>query len=94
MESLKFINLALAYPLIALVWLYQQTLSPDHSWLRRFFPYGYCKFHPSCSMYALKNLQMNGLLAIPAIIKRVLSCNPFTKGGFDYPVKYKALIKY
>lgn len=68
--------------------LYQAILSPDHSfWAKRRFPYGYCRFHPSCSEYAKQALRQYGL--IPGGIKavgRILRCNPFAAGGYD-PLK-------
>ena len=43
-----------------------------------------CRFHPSCSHYALEALQVHGawrgsLLAA----NRIARCNPFFSGGFD-----------
>lgn len=72
--------------LIGLVWVYQKTLSPDHSWLRGLFPGGYCKFTPSCSDYARATLEKDG--AIKGSVKaawRILRCNPWSKGGKDLP---------
>jgi putative membrane protein insertion efficiency factor len=43
-----------------------------------------CRFHPSCSNYALEALQIHGaargsLLAV----KRVCRCHPWNPGGYD-----------
>lgn len=46
-----------------------------------------CRFHPTCSQYAIESVQKYGVLK--GIIMgswRILRCNPFSKGGFD-PVK-------
>lgn len=45
-----------------------------------------CRHHPTCSHYALWNLEKLDL--ITALIRssvRVATCNPLFKGGFDYP---------
>jgi len=69
-----------------LIWLYQKTLSPDHSWLRVFFPHGYCRFQPSCSEYGKIALKKYGVIrALPKIIWRILRCNPWNEGGHDEP---------
>ncbi len=85
MEILRKINLILAYPLIALLWAYQKTLSPDHGLIRFAFPNGYCKFYPTCSVYAQAVLKKQGLIGLPKIFKRVVSCNPASLGGVDLP---------
>jgi putative membrane protein insertion efficiency factor len=43
-----------------------------------------CKYHPSCSTYALAAVERHG--AAKGLILstwRLLRCNPFSKGGFD-----------
>ena len=67
--------------------LYQETLSLDHGWLKRFFPDGYCRFHPTCSEYGHQAIHKYGLIrGIPLTVWRILRCNPFNRGGDD-PVK-------
>ncbi len=73
--------------LIFTIRIYQLSISPDHSALRIFFPRRVCRYTPTCSNYAINSLELNGLRAIPIIIKRVISCNPFTLGGYDPAVK-------
>jgi uncharacterized protein len=71
---------------IGLIKLYQNTLSPDHSWLKAFYPNGYCRFYPSCSEYGHKSISNDGLAK--GSLKtawRILRCNPFNKGGVDRP---------
>lgn len=67
--------------------LYQKTLSFDHGIFRKLFPYGYCRFHPTCSEYAIQAVAKYGVIkgGLKAFW-RVLRCNPFNKGGFD-PLK-------
>ena len=46
-----------------------------------------CKFYPTCSEYTKQAIQKYG--AIKGCIygiKRILKCNPFSKGGYD-PLK-------
>jgi uncharacterized protein len=75
------------YIAINLIRIYQKTLSFDHGILRFFYPYGFCRFNPTCSEYAIDALRKyglgrGGLLAFG----RLLRCHPFSKGGWD-PVK-------
>ena len=43
-----------------------------------------CRFHPTCSVYAMEALEKHGVLnGTWLAIKRVLKCHPFHKGGFD-----------
>ena len=82
---MKQINLFLAYPLVGLVWVYQKTLSPDHGPLKVFYPYGYCKYFPTCSEYTRKVLLKEGLVGIPKIFHRLASCTPASLGGIHLP---------
>lgn len=62
--------------------IYKITLSP-------FFEYlGIkCKYYPTCSEYSKQALEKYGLIKGSFLsIKRILKCNPFSKGGYD-PVK-------
>ena len=85
MEILKAINYALALPLRLLVAIYQKTLSPDHGLTRGLYPYGYCKFYPSCSEYAAITLKNHGLVGLPKIIKRIAKCRPGVSPAVDQP---------
>lgn len=72
--------------LVKLIELYQKTLSPDHGPLQVLYPYGYCKFYPSCSEYTKQAIQKSG--AIKGSVKgfyRVCRCNPCSRGGVDLP---------
>lgn len=64
--------------LIALVRVYQKTLS-------RLLP-GMCRFHPSCSRYAVGCLENHGALRGSLLsFVRVCKCQPFHPGGVDLP---------
>lgn len=46
---------------------------------------GRCKYHPSCSQYALDALREFGFLRGSALAAwRLLRCNPWSRGGVDY----------
>ena len=66
----------LTLPLIGLLRLYQRLLSPLLG--------PRCKFHPTCSQYAIEALRAHGLLR-GAILAgwRVLRCHPWSHGGVD-----------
>ena len=73
-------------PVLAFVYLYQKTVSPDHGLLKFLFPHGYCRFHPSCSDYSFKIIKKRGLIfGLPKTVWRILRCNPWNKGGVDLP---------
>ncbi|OGY88033.1 MAG: membrane protein insertion efficiency factor YidD [Candidatus Kerfeldbacteria bacterium RIFOXYA2_FULL_38_24] len=72
---------------IAIIQLYQKTISPDHG---VFFatPYKGCRFYPSCSEYTLRAIKKHGLgLGGIKGLWRILRCNPFSAGGVDEPIK-------
>jgi putative membrane protein insertion efficiency factor len=46
-----------------------------------------CRYTPTCSEYAMEAIERRGLLVGGLLAtKRVLSCNPFSRGGYD-PVR-------
>lgn len=64
--------------------LYQKTLSPDHGVLKVLFPFGVCRYNPTCSEYALAGVRKFGLVkGLFLGMKRVVRCHPFAKGGND-----------
>ena len=45
-----------------------------------------CRFYPTCSSYAVQVLQKFGVFRGSYLaLRRILRCNPFHLGGFDYP---------
>lgn len=43
-----------------------------------------CRFHPSCSSYALEALRVHGALRGSVLaVARIAKCQPFHPGGFD-----------
>lgn len=64
--------------------LYQKTISPDHGLAKALFPYGFCRFYPSCSEYVKDAVGQDG--AIRGLARgawRIIRCNPWNKGGVD-----------
>jgi len=72
---------------IFLIKVYQKTLSFDHGPLKLFYPYGFCRFTPSCSEYGIEAFSKYGIIRGGLMTAwRILRCNPWNKGGHD-PVK-------
>ncbi|OGE77872.1 MAG: hypothetical protein A2751_02400 [Candidatus Doudnabacteria bacterium RIFCSPHIGHO2_01_FULL_46_14] len=70
--------------LIQIIKIYQIVFSPDHSVQGKArYPYGFCRFSPSCSQYARQTLENQGLWGIGKIIKRIIRCNPFSRPAYD-----------
>jgi len=45
-----------------------------------------CRYHPTCSAYAIEAIREFGAArGVVLAAWRLLRCNPFTKGGVDYP---------
>jgi putative membrane protein insertion efficiency factor len=43
-----------------------------------------CKYHPSCSTYAVQAIERFGILRGSVLAAwRLLRCNPFSHGGYD-----------
>jgi putative membrane protein insertion efficiency factor len=52
-----------------------------------------CKYHPSCSAYAVQAVERYGILrGLVLAVWRVLRCNPFSHGGYD-PVEAQTLFR-
>jgi hypothetical protein len=63
--------------------LYQRFISPALP--RR------CKYHPTCSAYAVQAIRELGPIRGPIVAGwRLLRCNPFSHGGYD-PLEARTL---
>ena len=63
--------------LVAPIRLYQRAISPA-------LP-SRCKYHPSCSQYAVDAVRRYGVLRGIALAGwRLLRCNPWSHGGVDF----------
>ena len=61
---------------------YKKSISP---WLENLGVH--CKYEPTCSEYTKQAIEKYGAFKGTFLgIKRVLKCNPFSKGGYD-PLK-------
>lgn len=70
-----------ALPVLALIMLYRMV-SPVKQLL--FGPFARCRFHPTCSEYALECFRSLPLpMAFQRSLLRVLRCNPLHPGGHD-----------
>lgn len=68
--------------LLALIWLYQRTLSPLLPAV--FGPRCGCRFYPTCSHYAQEAVRTHGVFAGGWLaLRRLLKCTPLHPGGFD-----------
>jgi uncharacterized protein len=70
---------------IAPIRVYQRLISPGLP--RR------CKYHPTCSAYAVQAIERYGILRGSVLAAwRLLRCNPFSLGGYD-PVTAQRLFR-
>ena len=70
---------------LAPVRAYQRLISPALP--RR------CKYHPTCSAYAVQAIESYGILRGAVLaVWRVLRCNPFSHGGYD-PVSAQTVFR-
>ena len=66
----------LSFPFLAIIWIYQHGISP--------FTPKTCRFEPTCSHYTKQALQKHGVLKGSWLgIKRIFSCHPWGKSGYD-----------
>jgi putative membrane protein insertion efficiency factor len=84
-RALQFARLLARLParaLLALIRLYQRTLSPALPALGG--PACGCRFSPTCSHYAADAIRTHGALAGTWLAaRRIVKCTPLHPGGFD-----------
>lgn len=69
------------YILIGCIHLYQMLPLKSHS---------RCKYIPTCSNYGIEAINTYGSIkGTYMTIKRILRCNPLSKGGYDPVIKEK-----
>lgn len=42
-----------------------------------------CRFHPSCSEYAIESVMRHGIRGVWPAIRRLLRCHPWSEAGVD-----------
>ncbi len=68
--------------IVLLVRLYQKWISPLLG--------PRCKYYPTCSAFCIQAVSKYGVLpGLYCSVRRILKCNPFSKGGFDYVEEYE-----
>ena len=73
------------YLLIKIIKIYKFLISPLLG--------NSCRYLPTCSEYSIEALQTYGFFkGVFLSIKRILSCHPWGRGGFD-PVKKEIKVK-
>lgn len=72
---IKSYTLIMKKLLLKLIDIYQSLPLSSHS---------KCKYYPTCSNYAKEAITIHGSFKGTILaIKRILKCNPFSKGGID-----------
>ena len=81
-SALHFVNMALAWPFVFLIKGYRLLISPLKKYILG--PSAGCRFHPTCSAYALECLRRFPLpVALWKSVLRIARCNPLNPGGYD-----------
>lgn len=64
--------------------VYQFLLSTDHSFWARPDVFRVCTYHPSCSEFTRQAILKHGIILGSIMgFKRIVDCNPFSRGGVD-----------
>jgi putative membrane protein insertion efficiency factor len=73
---MKIIGRVLAWPLLGLVWIYRNAISPLIG--------ANCRFQPTCSKYAEEALRKHGAFKGGWLaIRRIGRCHPWGGSGYD-----------
>jgi putative membrane protein insertion efficiency factor len=61
---------------VGILRLYRYAVSPALG--------NHCRFHPSCSAYAIEAVEEHGVLrGVPLAMRRLMRCHPWNPGGYD-----------
>jgi uncharacterized protein len=73
---------------VKLIKIYQMIFSPDTGLVKSFYPFGVCRYYPTCSEYGRQSIQKYGVtMGSLYALGRILRCNPLSKGGYDPIIK-------
>lgn len=76
----KKLNKIIVFSAIKFIRLYQILISPMIN--------NTCRFVPTCSEYSIESIKVYGLLKGSLMtLKRISSCHPFGKSGYDPVIK-------
>ena len=84
---MKQVKEILSWPFMALVYFYRYVISPLKP--------SSCRYHPSCSVYALEAFKKHGpLVGFFLSVRRVLWCQPWGGYGKDEVPEYFFIFKH
>jgi len=70
--------------IVAMIWVYQKTISLDHGLLSKLYGRPLCRFHPTCSEYGAEAFRRFGVVkGFYLAAKRLSRCHPWSDGGID-----------
>ena len=73
---MKRLHNILRAPFLALIWIYQNAISPNTP--------ASCRYTPTCSYYAKEALITHGIFKGGSLaLKRIFSCHPWGGQGYD-----------
>lgn len=79
-QLLRIVRRGIVALAILLIKTYQVAVSP-------LLPFNHCRFHPSCSSYAVEALEKHGpLKGFSLSLRRILRCHPLSSGDVYDPV--------
>ncbi|KWW30654.1 MAG: hypothetical protein AUK63_872 [bacterium P3] len=73
---LRSVRWLLSQPMLALIWVYRNCISP--------FTPAACRYTPTCSQYAAEAIRKHGPFKGGWLaLRRILRCNPWGGSGYD-----------
>lgn len=75
-DILKIVNLVLGFPILVLLWMYRNIISPITG--------PSCRYQPTCSTYSVEAVRLHGPIKGGWMaMKRIGSCHPWGRHGWD-----------
>ncbi len=83
------------YITAVIIRIYQFLFSTDHSFWARPDIFRICTYYPSCSEFTRQAVLRYGVILGGIMgLKRIIDCNPFSRGGIDPVPSYFTLRRY